>query len=249
MIGMVDWYRPVGTILLTATMLANILQASSPSVKRFVRMLPLLLALVLGYSQTTKLAVTISERVFETSIRGPSERLGGYLLAGLNPESRGQLSTEDSQTIIKTYAEFGDDTVGARKYLIDLTFSRLDAQLFVKLVKEKFLLLWSDHDALFDYGLMGSDDKDFINWTRDFEAILWIAVTLFMMYNAYVSLRAPLNMGVFSIQLFFLGFAMLLLLVEVQNRYVAVTIPYSILLAAIGAEQFFADMSNKRAYN
>jgi len=46
-------------------------------------------------------------------------------------------------------------------------------------------------------------------------------------------------------QLFVLGFALLLLLVEVQNRYVMVVIPYSILLSVMGMKDTFSALSMK----
>jgi hypothetical protein len=41
-------------------------------------------------------------------------------------------------------------------------------------------------------------------------------------------------------QLFILGFAILMLVLEVQNRYVLIVFPYSIILGALGMEDAFS---------
>ncbi len=241
--GILDWFRPLGMVLLIAFIIANLLKTNTP--QHFLKMTSLSLILFIAYSLTTQLAVNISEHVFKTNIRGTSQRIGEYFIKGLNPTSGGRVTLEDHNIVYKTYNQFGEDSAGAQRYLIQLALSRLDSETFINLAKEKFLLIWSTHDSLFDYALIGSNDREFVELLRNFETLLWPMITFFIMYNAYTSFRKKINPGLFAMQLFILGFAILFIFMEVQNRYIAIVIPYSVLLSIIGANQFFSDITPK----
>jgi 4-amino-4-deoxy-L-arabinose transferase-like glycosyltransferase len=230
--GLVDWFRPVG-ILLFLALLFSILVYNIGRSNIYITLV-ILGVLTLAYTQTSNLAVVISERFFQRDIRSASQRIGEFLLKGLNPESKGIVTLEDDTIANQAYQSFGNDSSGAQAYLIRLAISRLEPGQIPDLFREKFNLIWSSHDALFDYALGGSNDEEFVNLLRAFETLLYLVITIFIFVHAIQSIRQRTGPAVFAMQLFILGFAFLLLLMEVQNRYVMVVIPYSILLGVMG---------------
>ena len=236
--GFGDWFRPFGTILITALMISTLLY--SVGKWKFFRPLIILSVLLFTYSTTSNLAVKISEDIFQTKILSASQRIGEFILKGLNPDSKGIVTFEDDNTARQTYERFGGDSLGAQKYLINLALSRLDQIKAMKLFKEKFTLIWASHDALFDYSLLGSNDQELVNLMRAFETLLYLAITAFIFVQAVVSIRQRSHPAIFVMQLFILGFALLLLFTEVQNRYVMIIIPFSILLGVLGMKAAFS---------
>ena len=72
---------------------------------------------------------------------------------------------------------------------------------------------------------------------RFVEVFLYLMIMIFIGVHAIKTMLQRSSPEVFVMQLFVLGFALLLLLVEVQNRYVIVAFPYLILLGAVGLEE------------
>ncbi len=238
LIGLVDWFRPVGMTLLTAlTISILVFQLRKPVLFRTVLSLAVL---ILSYFTVSKMAIVITENMFQTTIPSVSQRVGAYILVGLNPETAGGVNLEDAQTVGETYNRFGSDYSAANRYLTEMALERLEEGELAKLLKEKFVLIWSSHDALFDYSLIGSNDQELVNLLRDFEALLYLGITIFICINAYFSIQGQSNPANFTMQLFLLGFALLMLIFEVQNRYVIVVIPYSILLGVLGVKDIFS---------
>jgi hypothetical protein len=236
--GFGDWFRPLGTILVTAFIVSTLIY--SVGKRKLYRLLTVLSVLLFAYTATSNLAVKISEDIFQTKILSSSQRIGEFILKGLNPDSKGLVTFEDDNTARQTYERFGNDSLGAQKYLINLALSRLDPKKALKLFEEKFTLIWASHDALFDYSLIGSNDQELVNLMRAFETLLYLVITIFIFFQAIVSIRHRSHPAVFVMQLFIFGFAVLLLLTEVQNRYVMIVIPFSILLGVLGMKDAFS---------
>ena len=117
---------------------------------------------------------------------------------------------------------------------------RLKQADILHFLKEKFSLIWSNHDALFDYSLNGSNDQEFVNLLRDIEALLYLIITIFILIGVLSSIRLRSNPATFAMQLFILGFAILMMIFEVQNRYVVIVIPFSLLLSVLGMNDIFS---------
>jgi 4-amino-4-deoxy-L-arabinose transferase-like glycosyltransferase len=233
LVGLADWFRPIGIALLVALVISVVIYQLRG---RFFNTLAILVVMIAGYLLVSSQAVAISERFFHTKIVPASQLVGGYLLVGLNPESHGGVNLDDAKIIGETYARYEGDYKGARAYLVKLAFSRLEQEQVIPLLKDKFTLMWASHDALFDYPLIGSDDHDFVNLLRDIETVVYLVISVFILVNILLSIQIRSRPAVFSMQLFMLGFALLLIVLEVQNRYVIVVIPYSILLCVMGLE-------------
>mgnify|MGYP002640131370 CR=1 FL=1 len=237
-VGLMDWFRPLGPIFLSALIISLLVYYARKW--KTLKLAILISTLLITYSLTSNLAITISKSLFQVNTISTSQKMGEYFLVGLNPNSHGKISLEDSTLIGKTHARFKDDNLGAQLYLAQLAISRLDQEQAINLFKDKFTLVWSSHDALFDYSLIGSNDHELVNLLRDFETLLWLIVTIFILFNTVLSIRKKTHPAIFTMQLFILGFAILLIFMEVQNRYVIVIIPFSLLLAAIGMNQLFS---------
>lgn len=246
MIGLIDWFRPVGVILLTSIFITDLLYTKK---KEFLITLIALVGLMISYLLITNLAVSISERTFGVEILPGSQRIGHYILVGLNPETEGTINGEDYEIANTTYERFGSDHLAAQKYLIQLALERLKGHSIVKLFWVKFDLIWANQDALFAYSLIGSDDQEMVSLMRYMEVFLYMLITIVIGIYTIRSVWKRPKPAVFVMQLFILGFALLLLLVEVQNRYVIVVFPYLLLLGALGFEDAFGEKSEaQQAY-
>jgi hypothetical protein len=237
-LGFVDWFRAVGLLLLIALTVSILL---FQLIKRRVYILALaLIALFFSYFLVSNVAVWITESMFEIKPLSISRSIGGEVLVGLNPETNGGVTLEDKKLSGETYIHYGSDNIGANRYLIGFALDRLRQADILYFLRAKFSLIWASHDALFDYALNGSNDQEFVNLLRDFETLLYLAITIFILVNAISSIRGNSNPATFSMQLFILGFALLMLVFEVQNRYVIAVIPFSILLGAMGMKDVFS---------
>ena len=238
LIGLVDWFRPVGmTLLVALTISILIFQLKK---RAFFQTVLALVVLILSYFTVSKMAIVITENMFRTTIPSLSQRIGGYVLVGLNPDTAGGVNLEDAQTIGETYNRFGNDYSAANRYLIKMAFDRLEQGKMTRLLKEKFILIWSSHEALFDYSLLGSNDQELVYLLGDFESLLYLVITFFILISTITSIIKQSQAAIFSMQSFILGFAVLMLILEVQNRYVLIVFPYSIILGVLGMEDVFS---------
>jgi len=238
LVGFAQWFRPLGMLLVSALFISIVIYRVQRD--KFFKVLITLVVLLFTYSVTSNLPVKISENIFRIKILSPSQRIGDWLLKGLNPTSNGIVTIEDDRIVRETYARFGNDISGAQEYLIKFAFERLEREQIMGLFKEKTNLIWSSHNALFDYSLAGSNDQELVNTMRAFETLLYLAITIFMFFHTIVSISRRPHPAVYVMQLFILGLALLLLFMEVQNRYVIIVIPYSILLGALGIKGMFS---------
>jgi 4-amino-4-deoxy-L-arabinose transferase-like glycosyltransferase len=236
-IGFIDWFRMVGSILLIALAISLIVYQLG---NRKVYYLALTLSvLIFTYFLVSKLAVSITENSFQTKTFSISQTIGGEILVGLNPETYGGVTLEDKKISGETYHYYGNNYSAANQYLIGLALDRLKQADIMLFLKEKFSLIWSSHNALFDYSLIGSNDRELVNLLRDVEALFYLVITIFILINVLSSLRWQSHSATFTMQLFILGFALLMLIFEVQNRYVIIVIPFSILLSVLGMKDVF----------
>jgi 4-amino-4-deoxy-L-arabinose transferase-like glycosyltransferase len=237
-IGFIDWFRPIGIILIIAHAISILFYKFGR--KNFFRSILVLAILIFSYLTVSKISIIITENIFQTKVLSTPQRLGAYFFVGLNLESNGGVNLEDAKLINETYNRFGNDNFGANQYLIESAFARLGPGQLVQLFKQKFILMWSSHDALFDYSLAGSNDQELVNLLRNIETMLYIIITTFMLFHAFSLIRRKSDSAIFTMQLFIFGFAFLMLFFEVQNRYIISVIPYSILLGVLGMQNAFA---------
>ena len=238
LIGLTDWFRPIGMFLLNAIIVSVIIYRVRGLT--YIKKIVILGILVFAYVSISNLAVVISKNIFHNKIISASQRIGHYLFVGLNPSSNGMTTHKDEVFVRQTYKYFGNDNSGAQKFLIKLAFSRLKNENIIGFFKEKFNLIWSSHDGLFAYSLKGSNDQELVSLLQNIETLLWLIITILMLLNIFLSIHKQSHPAIFAMQLFILGFALLLLFLEVQNRYVTIVIPFSILLGVFGLQDLLS---------
>jgi 4-amino-4-deoxy-L-arabinose transferase-like glycosyltransferase len=235
LVGLIDWFRPGGIILLTALVISELIYwRRDRGSHRHLIPVGLLIASYLIVSAT---AVAVSERYFRTDVMSAVQQSGHFILLGLNPAHSGMINNEDRQIAFDAYERYGEDNTAANLYLIQLALERLKGESVLDLFRSKFELIWSNHGQLFQISLNGSNDHEFVKMLSDIDSLVYLLVTVLIGVNIYASLVNRPQPAVFAMQLFILGFAIWSLILEAQNRYAIITIPYQILLAALGMNE------------
>jgi hypothetical protein len=244
-IGLVDWFRPGGILLLVALVMADLIYLTKENF--LYRKLVALSLLTLSYLAVSSLAVTISERFFQTDILSTFQMRGNFIFVGLSTKDNGTLNLEDGLFALDTYKRFGRDTAAANDYLIKLAIERLKGEpvdSVLDLFRSKFSRVWSNHQQLFQISLNGSNDQEFVGIMSAIDSFVYLVITLFIGINIYSSFINRSQPGVFAMQLFLLGFAIWELILEVQNRYGIITFPYLILLGSLGMNDLVMHIRN-----
>ena len=230
-IGLVDWFRPGGIILIVALVITDLLYMNKDV---FLRRLYMLSALIVSYLIVSAMSVVISENYFQRPVLSTSQKIGYFVLIGLNPAEEGRINLEDRDIAFQAYARFEDDNSAANNYLLQLARQRLQGASLVNLFRSKFILAWSNHKQMFDMALNGSNDQELMGVLSAIEGLAFLLITFFTGINVYASFIKRSHPGIFAMQLFILGSALGLLILEVQNRYTIITFPYLILLGSLG---------------
>ena len=233
-IGLVDWFRPGGIILIAALVISDVLYMTRKNI--FPHRVFTLSGLVISYLIVSAMSVVISEKFFQRSVLSTSQKIGYFVLIGLNPMSGGEINLEDRDIAFQAYERFKDDNAAANNYLLQLAMQRLQGESIVDLFRSKFILAWSNHRQLFDMALNGSNDQELVGVLSAMEGLIYLLITAFAGVNVYTSLIRRSHPAVFAMQLFILGSTVGILILEVQNRYTIITFPYLILLGALGMQ-------------
>ncbi|HKY55538.1 MAG TPA: glycosyltransferase family 39 protein [Anaerolineales bacterium] len=231
-IGLVDWFRPGGTILIAALVLSDLLYMTRNTI--FPHRLYTLSALIISYLIVSAMSVVISENFFDRHVLSTSQKIGYFVLIGLNPAHEGTINLEDRDIAFAAYDRFKDDTSMANRYLIQLALQRLQGTSLLDLFRSKFITAWSNHKQFFDMALNGSNDQEIVEVASAIEGLIYLLITAFAIVNVYMSFIKRSHPAAFAMQLFILGSTLGLLLLEVQNRYTIITFPYMILLGSLG---------------
>gem|GEM_PF-1832291 len=231
-IGLVDWFRPGGIILIAALVISDLLYMTRNNM--FPYRLYTLSALIISYLLVSAMSVVISENFFDRHVLSTSQKIGYFVLIGLNPAHEGEINLEDRDTAFAAYARFKDDNSTANRYLIQLALQRLQGESIIDLFRAKFMAAWSNHKQLFDMALNGSNDQEIVGVLSAMEGLIYILITAFAGVNVYISFIKRSHPAVFAMQLFILGSTLGLLILEVQNRYTIITFPYLLLLGSLG---------------
>jgi hypothetical protein len=231
-IGILDWFRPGGIILIAALVISDVLYMTRNNI--FPHRLFTLGMLVISYLIASNMAVVISENFFQRPVLSTSQKIGYFVLIGLNPAHGGEINLEDRDIAFDVYARFEDNNADANNYLLGLAMQRLRGESVVDLFRSKFALAWSNHKQLFDIALNGSNDQELVGVLSAIEGLVYLMVTFFAGVNVYFSFLKQSHPAVFAMQLFILGSTLGILILEVQNRYTIITFPYMILLGSLG---------------
>ena len=231
-IGLVDWFRPGGIVLIAALVISDLLYMTRNNI--FPHRLATLSGLVISYLIVSAMSVVISEKFFQTPVLATSQKIGYFVLIGLNPASEGEINLEDRDIAFQAYDRFKDDNSTANRYLIQLALQRLQGESVLDLFRSKFIAAWSNHKQLFDMALNGSNDQEIMGVMSAIEGLVYLLITAFAGVNVYMSFIKRSHPAVLAMQWFILGSTLGLLILEVQNRYTIITFPYLILLGSLG---------------
>lgn len=245
LVGLLDWYRPIGIVLVVALVIAFALDDHKKG--RAFSHFALIALLLVSYNLLSRVPLQISEAVFDRRIMSSSDRLGEFLLIGLNPAFKGVNNLNDWDIIAAARKQFGEDFSGYRQYLTSVALSRITPPDLIPIFAEKFARMWSNHEQLFFFVSYGSNDQELLALLRNMDILGTWGVSLFALMGAIFSLARKTPAPLFAMQLFILGFTLITLLLEAQNRYITLVIPYWILLAAVGARQTWAGFNKHLA--
>ncbi len=233
-LGLVDWYRPVALILLLAFLISEVIywkRTERPWLK-----IVSLLALFAVCQFTSNLSTQINDRINRLNIPSNGQRIGSTILIGSNFAYKGNHNWEDQWLIINAYRKYGDDFNAANRYLFQLAIRRIGENLdkVPSLLETKFSRVWANDAGMIDASAVGSNDAELLGYLSQIDLLYLIAITAFAFLATIVALFRRTGKIFFMMQLFIIGFSVILLITEAQMRYRSILAPFLVLLAASG---------------
>ena len=236
-IGLMDIYKPMVPVLLIAmgiTLALTEWLAVKPAAEKEKRtkriaMDALLIVVMLVTFVSTK-QVCYSAIEHYAGIPPNRHGVGWTLRVGLNQESKGRVSAPLAYEMSTMYFESGEDYEAVRDVLIADALAQIEGMPFTEVftfAREKFTFTWQSNQDFYNWatntqietGLMGYDGErlrllgDPLN-----DAFLVFSLLLSALGAGYCALKRE-DKGTLVVGLFILGFTLLLLVVEVQQRY------------------------------
>jgi len=237
LMGLMDIYKPVAQILLIAMGItlaltewlnAKPIKSRRKHRKRMLLHFALLAIILAGFFTTKTLAFSAIEHYAEI----PPNRhgVGWTLRVGLNQESKGRVSAPLAYSMSTMYFESGEDYEAVNAVLMEAALAQIDGMPFAALftfVQDKFTFTWQSNQDFYNWatntqietGLRGYDGErlrllvDPLN-----DAFLVFTLLLSALGASYCAIKRE-DKGTLVVGLFILGFSLLLLVVEVQQRY------------------------------
>jgi hypothetical protein len=240
LIGIVDWYRPIGPFVLLAFILAEVFsQEKHPRILQFLARLAIL---CICYFSVSDISHIVDERMNLVELPSSRQRLGETLLIGLDVKNKGVHNWDDQGIIVTTRERYKGNYSEANRYLLNLVEERLSknhSQL-PGLFETKFQRVWMNDDQLFYFSLIGSDDQEIVNDLIIPNQYFLVMITVLLIISTICSIVQPSQKQLFMMQILILGFAIALLITEAQTHYRTVLIPYMVILAALGMKDGIA---------
>ena len=237
LVGLMDIYKPIGPVILIAILITltltqwSICKAMQEKQRRrkHILLVVLLLAVVLGSYLITK-EVCFSIIAYYAQIPPNRYGVGWTLRVGLNIETRGRVSSDLAYYMHSLYAESNENYPAVNEQLIDEALAGLEGKTLATLfqfIRNKFAFTWQSN-------------QDFYNWASNTQIASGVnaydterlALLAYPLIDGFLILRLMLSalgagycavkrkdMVTLVVGLFILGFSLLLLIVEVQQRY------------------------------
>lgn len=265
LIGLMDIYKPIVPIILIAMLITLALsewlvkRPATENEKRKIQIMmhALLIAVTLiAYVSTKQLCFSAIEHYAQI----PPNRhgIGWTLRVGLNMKSKGRVSAPLAYSMSTMYHESGEDYKAVNAVLVDQALAQIEGVPLPELfpfVQDKFTFTWQSNQDFYNWatntqvesGLMGYDAErlrllgDPLN-----DAFLMFSLLLSALGALYCALKRS-DKGTLVIGLFILGFSILLLAVEVQQRYrsvLASAIPFFMVYGLYAINEGVTAISN-----
>lgn len=206
------------------------------------------LAILISYLLCSQIISGAISKTIDRELPGSSVSFGYNLLVGLNIDSKGAWNKEDAKMFNDAFLET-DSAIEAHKVARDEAFKRIqkDSIGMINLAFEKYALLWSSDDYAASFNIffleqqnnLSLERKAFINelipWNN-----LYYLLCVFFSFIAGIALWFRKKTGPEHILvLFFIGTAILHMILESQNRYHYNILPIFAILAAVGISEIF----------
>ncbi len=206
------------------------------------------LVILIGYFLCSQIISGAITRTIDRELPGTTESFGYNLLVGVNIDTKGTWNEEDSNLRNDKFLET-DSAAEAHKAARDEAFKRIKENPIgiANLAFEKYALLWNNDDYGASWNLLFLEQQD--NLTADRKTLLsnsimwnnlYYLLCLFLSLVAGISLWFRKRFGPEHILiLFFIGTAILHMVLESQNRYHYNILPIFSILAAYGCVELF----------
>lgn len=254
-LGVSGLFKSIEKIFIIAILILLILKffkrdifdsSEDKEVKGLLKTVKLFLITIIMCVITTRLGYVYLNSYIGYSVnKNPSPH---FLYIGLNHNSRGVWSTETSiyGDIIEKYNYNFDN---ANKEMMNLIYEDIsnNKHLSLNFFDNKINIAWADNiyyyfiDTTINNDNIGAINKTaWIKAMEPLSQLFWCLVILFMTIGILSELlkKGKKSSAILFFALYIFGFALLLLLIEVQERYKCITYPYISIIAAKGIDYF-----------
>jgi len=242
LIGLMDIYRPFAPIFLIAIVITLALSewlpkppaAGKEKRRKRILMHALLIAIVLiGYVSTKQLCFSAIGYYAQT----PPNRhgVGWTLRVGLNQESGGLVTSALIYSMSIRYRDSGEDYRTVSAQLAEEALAQIEGKQFIEIfrfVRNKFDFTWQSNQDFYNWATntqiesgLNAYDSERLRLLGDplNDAFLVFSLVLSALGALYSAIKRA-DKGTLMIGLFILGFSLLLLVVEIQQRYRSVLV-------------------------
>ena len=203
-----------------------------------------LLVILAGYMACSMLITTATAKAIDRELPGTTASFGYNLMVGLNIDAKGSWNEKDSNFLIDKFAETrsAEEThVACRTE----AFKRLEQNPagIANLIFQKYALLWEDDDYFWNPTFFQQDDpakNEFINNVTVWNNIYY-TVFVYLSLLAGIFLWCKKKVGTEHVLvLYFIGVAILHMILESQSRYHYNILPVFAILASAGVVGIFS---------
>jgi hypothetical protein len=248
-IGLMDMYKPIAPIILTAMLIALALSAwpaegeKKERIGRILRQGLLIIAMLGAYYVTKE--VCFSTVAHYAQIPPNRHGIGWTLRVGLDLENRGRVSAPLAYEMSTRYHASGEDYRTVNAQLVDEALEQIQGKRFSELfrfAKDKFSFTWQSNQDFYNWASNSQMENGWIAYDAE-----WLALRVNPLIDAVLTFTLALSSlgafynawkdserGTLAIGLFILGFTLLLFATEVQQRYRSVLAPAMPFFAAYG---------------
>ncbi len=252
--GFVDLYKPVGMVLIIAMAIVILISLPKLLVNKFSGIIAIFI-LIVGFITIRGLGSSILE--YRTGLEIQPTYFFRSIRIGLDIQNNGMWNDQTSRNIEKTIIE--NDARTADKILLDETLNNIFANFsdLPAFFYKKFDYVWmSDYDFHF-WTAQNREQIDSLAINNFIERDLLIFVDAYHLFLLVFSFIGVIFAGIskktnptyVAISLFVFGIAILLLIMEVQQRYRGIIMSVLPILAAYGiyaVEEFIIRQKPKK---